>query len=112
MKKTMNLNQRQQGDVLILKVDAMPSGCKTVKPAARGFVIAEGEATGHAHTIATDAVEAMAVDEAGIIYAQIAKQVDLLHEEHNPVSLDPGIYRFGRVQEYDHFSEEARQVVD
>jgi len=105
-------NQLQQGDVLITKINAMPIGGKPVKPAARGFVIAEGEATGHAHTLEPGAVVAITVDEEGVIYAQIARQVNLLHEEHNPVSLDPGVYRFGRVQEYDHFSEEARSVAD
>lgn len=107
-----NAKQRQQGDVLITKIDAMPSAAKKMPPKARGYVIAEGEATGHAHTIATDAIEDISIDEQGVIYAQIAKQVDLVHEEHGPVSLDPGIYRFDRVQEYDHFQEEARQVAD
>lgn len=107
-----NPNQRQQGDVLVTKIDALPKGLKPLTAAARGFVIAEGEATGHAHTIAPEAVEQMLVDDAGVIYAQIARQVDLLHDEHGPVSLDPGIYRFNGVQEYDHFQEEARQVVD
>lgn len=108
----VNPNQLQQGDVLILKVDDMPKGLKPVQASARGFVIAEGEVTGHAHTLAADAVEAMFVDDAGVIYAQLKKQVDLVHEEHGPVTLDPGIYRFGGVQEFDHFKEEARQVVD
>lgn len=112
MKQRVNENHFQQGDVLAVKIDQMPKGLKKKSPAARGFVIAEGEVTGHAHTIATDAVEAMFVDDAGVIYAQIKKQVDLLHEEHNPVSLPPGLYRFGGVQEFDHFENEARQVVD
>ena len=110
--KRPNQNHFQQGDVVITKIEALPSGLKPKHAAARGFVIAEGEVTGHAHTIATDAVEAMFTDQAGVIYAQLKKQVDLLHEEHHPVTLPPGLYRFGGVQEYDHFTEEARQVVD
>lgn len=110
--KRVNPNHFQQGDVLAIKIDTLPNGLKPKAPAARGYVIAEGEVTGHAHTIAVDAVEAMFTDEAGVIYAQIEKQVDLLHEEHNPVTLPPGIYRFGGVQEFDHFENEARLVVD
>lgn len=107
-----NPKQLQQGDVLITQIDRLPSGLKALQPKARGYVIAEGEVTGHAHTIAPEAVESMFVDNAGVIYAQLARQVDLLHEEHGPVSLAPGLYRFNGVQEYDHFQEEARQVVD
>lgn len=110
--KRVNPNHFQQGDVVITKIEALPAGLKKKQPAARGYVIAEGEVTGHAHTIAPEAVEEMFVDDAGVVYAQLAKQVDLLHEEHNPVTLPPGFYRFGGVQEYDHFLEEARQVVD
>lgn len=112
MQKRANANHFQQGDVLITKIDALPAGLKKKTAAPRGYVIAEGEVTGHAHTIATDAVEAMFTDNAGAIYAQLKTQVDLLHEEHHPVTLPPGLYRFGGVQEYDHFKEEARQVVD
>lgn len=112
MKRERNPNQRQQGDVLITKIESIPTGLKKLQPKGRGYVIAEGEVTGHAHTIAPDAVEEMFVDDAGVIYAQLKKQVDLVHEEHGPISLEAGLYRFNGLQEYDHFKEEARQVVD
>lgn len=112
MTKRRNSNHFQQGDVLAIKIDALPKGLQPKSASARGYVIAEGEVTGHAHTLAPDAVEAMFVDDAGVIYAQLKQQVDLLHEEHHPVTLPPGLYRFGVVQEYDHFTEEARQVAD
>lgn len=109
--KSLNDNQRQQGDVLISRVSEMPAGGRQVRATSRGFVVAEGEATGHAHTLPTEGVlEMREVD--GVLYARIAGPVDLSHEEHNRVPLDAGIYRFDRVQEYDHFSEEARQVAD
>lgn len=111
MKRSLNPTQLQQGDVLITRVDTMPTGGRAVAAKPRGYVVAEGEATGHAHTLTPEAVlEMREVD--GVLYARIAGPVDLLHEEHKPVSLTEGVFRFDRVQEYDHFAEEARQVAD
>lgn len=110
-KTTNNPNHLQQGDVLITRIDAMPTGGTVLRAKTRGYVVAEGEATGHAHVLAPEAVlEMREVD--GVLYARIAGPVDLVHDEHKPVGLTEGIYRFDRVQEYDHFVEEARQVAD
>lgn len=105
--------QIQQGDVTVEYVKAFPRGGKAVTAAARGFVVAEGEHTGHAHVMeAIDGLELREVD--GVLYARIPEgaEVSLRHEEHHPVTLPPGVVKFGRVQEYDHFAEEARQVED
>lgn len=110
MQKT-HVNQRQQGDVAYVKVDQMPAGGRVVQPTSRGYVVAEGEATGHAHVLDADAVlEMREVD--GVLYARIGNPSALSHDEHHANPTEPGIYAFGRVQEYDHFAEEARQVAD
>lgn len=102
---------QQQGDVLIEYVSTMPTGGKVLAPSARGYVVAEGEATGHAHVLApTGVLEMREVN--GVIYARIGEPVSLSHEEHHTQTLPPGIVKFGRVQEFDHFAEEARQVAD
>lgn len=106
-----NSNQRQQGDVTFVKVDRMPSGGRTVQPGPRGYVVAEGEATGHAHVLATEAVLEMR-EVNGVLYARISDPTALVHDEHHANPSEPGVYAFGRVREYDHFTEEARQVVD
>jgi hypothetical protein len=36
----------------------------------------------------------------------------VVHEEHKPVTLEPGIWEVGRVKEYDWFSKMERQVMD
>lgn len=66
----------------------------------RGFIIAEGEATGHAHVI-NDDIELYAKD--GILFVKTEKPVEVRHEEHRPVTLDPGIWQVGTVREYDPF---------
>lgn len=99
----------QQGDVLIKSVDRIPNKEKQVNRTPRGFVLAEGEVTGHAHTIAED-VGLFEVD--GVLYMENKDPVTVTHEEHGPVEVPAGTWEIGIVQEYDHFAEEARKVRD
>lgn len=103
--------QKQQGDVTFERVDAMPTSGTVLTASARGYVLAEGEVTGHAHVIDPNAVlELREVD--GVLYARIGEPTEVRHEEHGPVVLEPGTWRVNRVQEYDHFAEEARTIAD
>ena len=99
----------QQGDVIIKKCSKIPASAKRVKRSIRGFVLAEGEATGHAHVI-IDNVEVYEAD--GVLYLKNSEQVSVRHEEHKPVTLSPGIWKVEIVKEYDPFKEEARKVMD
>ena len=50
---------------------------------------------------------------AGALYLRVGPGgAEITHEEHGPVRVPQGEYRVTRVQEYDHFAEEARRVVD
>lgn len=100
----------QQGDVLIKKAASIPVGAKVVERKPRGFVLAEGEVTGHAHTIEEE-VELFEKD--GTLYLKVKDApVTVKHEEHGHVEVPAGIYEIGIVKEYDHFAEEARAVQD
>ena len=101
--------QFQQGDVLFLKIEAVPSGTKPVNRKERGFVLAEGEHTGNAHVI-TDDIELF--EKSGVLYLRNEEQVIVKHEEHKPITLEPGIWEIGRVREYDYFLEMERTVKD
>lgn len=97
----------QQGDVTI-QPTTIPVG--TRKPAGR--VLAHGEVTGHAHRL-TEASDGLLVEIDGQLYLSVGeKGATITHEEHGAIEIPAGEYRVGRVQEYDHFSEEARQVRD
>lgn len=98
---------KQQGDVLITKIDKLPDGAKRIG----GATVAEGEATGHHHTFAdTDAVELYEKD--GVLFANVTREVPLVHQEHGAIVHEPGIYEYGIVQEWDYDAREARPVVD
>jgi len=96
----------QQGDILLFPVAVIPAGGKAVGHT----VLAEGEATGHAHVALGDGVEL--IEREGTLFLSAPHGATVTHQEHAPVTLPPGAYRVGRVREYDHFAEEARQVRD
>jgi len=103
--------QKQQGDVVLRKLDSLPIGeAKRIKRAARGVVLAEGEATGHAHVIDSDDAELMEI--GGRMLLRLERAAIVVHEEHKPVTLEPGVWEVGRVQEYDYLSQMSRPVAD
>jgi len=99
----------QQGDVLIKSAKKV-SGKKMVVKNGR-FVIAEGEVTRHNHAIA-ECPGVTCFEDNGIMFMENKEPVTITHEEHGAVEIPAGIWEFGRVQEYDHFAEEARAVRD
>ena len=102
--------QLQQGDVLIKKADIIPDDAKEIQRKNKAIVLAEGEATGHAHRIFD--VEAMFFEKDGKFYLKNDKSVTVNHEEHKPITIDPGIWEIGRIREKDWLSGMVRKVVD
>lgn len=107
----MNKNQKQQGDVLFHKVKIkIPKDAKRIPVHQRGFVFAEGEVTGHAHVC--EQAEDMELIQIGErMLAKVHKTVTVRHEEHKPVTLEPGIWDIGIVVEEDEFGD-MRDVRD
>jgi hypothetical protein len=100
----------RQGDVLVTRInDGLPEDAKKVGPDKRGrLVLAEGEATGHAHVVQAVAATLYAA-QIGMLL-QVKEQTQLLHEEHGPIDLDPGMYKITRQREYT--PERERYVAD
>lgn len=104
-------NQHQQGDVLMLRIDALPKNVKKVKPKNGRHILAEGEATGHAHAISDIKNCDFFQEEDGTLYMKCITPVDVNHEEHGS-HLVEGIYEIGQVIEIDPFENEIREVKD
>jgi len=106
---------QQQGDVLVFDEKKLPKGLSKVGPEKMNkgrWIVAEGEATGHAHAIAdTEKVE-MWEAEDGTVWLNVIEAVELVHEEHGIQTLEPGVKRIGIVKEIDPFSAEERRVMD
>ncbi len=97
----------QQGDVIIERVDIIPSIAKKVTKYP--VILAQGKTTGHAHSV-LEKVKAFVDNE--LIYIDSDKPFTIEHQEHNRVEVPAGIWRVRKVREYDHFAEEARNVRD
>ena len=77
--------------------------------------VAYGEATGHLHQIQGELgvdFELKRCPKTKVEYAKINNVCFLKHQEHRPVELVPGVYRFGRQLEYDPFEKRMREVAD
>lgn len=93
----------RQGDVYIESIDALPAGCTALPPTERAgrpvYVLAEGEATGHAHWIGAGADVAMLrphpalADPLTVGYLALRSLARLVHDEHARIDLPPGNYR-------------------
>jgi hypothetical protein len=100
-----HLKYFQQGDVLA-KPARIPAGAKLLPHR----VLREGEHTGHMHSAVAEDVQLFEKD--GVMYARVPGGTEVTHQEHNTIFLPAGDYQIDAVQEYDHFAEEARDVMD
>jgi hypothetical protein len=98
----------QQGDILLRKIESLPS-LDEAKITRNRMVIAHGE-SGHSHVIEDDEAELIEIGNRMLL--KLTKTATIVHEEHNPVTLSPGIWEVGRVKEFDYFQKMARQVMD
>lgn len=103
----------RQGDILLVRVNQLPPNLTARKRTPRGVVIAEGEATGHAHTLSApttihyDAPNAASA--AQQLLADVGLRVELTeanapsfvevtdgdrlsHDEHGGIPIAPGAY--------------------
>lgn len=104
---------KQQGDVTLELIQSMPSGVKIINAKSRGFVLMEGKVTGHAHCIAeTDPSICELYEKDGVLFVKASKIVTITHEEHNPMTLEPGIWKIGQVKEFDYLQNMVRSVID
>ena len=99
--------QYRQGDVLVDKT-AIPAEAVVVECRER-IVLAEGEATGHAHAV-LDCDRADLLEADGVRYLRVKSPVDLVHEEHGTITIEPGEYVIRR--QVEQWMDEVRQVAD
>jgi hypothetical protein len=98
----------RQGDVLIVPIERLPQASKHQDLPGK-IVLAYGETTGHHHCIeTTDRVEAYRQAEG--LYLQVFDEVEVIHEEHCAVALQPGTYKL--IYQHDFRRKELRRVVD
>jgi hypothetical protein len=101
----------QQGDLLLKVVSSIPQDAKPVQSKAGRFILAEGEATGHAHAV-LECPTVELYERDGTLYLKVAEETEVVHEEHHKQVVGPGLYEVGRVVEVDPFENAIRTVAD
>lgn len=86
----------RHGDVMIAAVDKVPQGAKK-RPRC---VLAEGEITGHSHSIAEAGAANLFALGNEIYLSVLAEHATVVHQEHAPIRLPRGVYRVWRQREY------------
>jgi hypothetical protein len=92
----------RQGDILFIKVEALPQG---IHP-KEGNIIVEGESTGHAHRLQSGSILIHEIH----MFLNIPAETSVVHEEHHPIVLEPGYWQVIRQREY--IPGAIRQVAD
>ena len=109
----------QQGDVLIKQISKLPDDAKPLPTK----VLQLGEATGHKHQFDGNAAVSVYVDPAFAgqdmsitpdegKFLVVEAPAELYHEEHNPITIPPGVYQIDIVRTFDYETMEMSRVVD
>jgi hypothetical protein len=92
----------RQGDVFVVAAESIPTAATEVPRDNGRIVLAYGEVTGHAHAIADSGAVLLASPDTEDRFLRImdASGVELRHEEHATITLEPGEYVVRRQREY------------
>ena len=90
----------RQGDLLLVPNAELPERVEVIR--RRRLVLAEGEATGHAHVVDDERASLHGHRWSDVRYVQVVgdESVSLVHEEHDPLHVAPGVYEVRRQREY------------
>jgi len=103
--------QYRQGDVFLQPVaeGEIPEGeRKQIAPVNGRVVLAEGEVTGHNHTMSAETATMELID--GRVLLTVAEPTPLTHQEHGEIEVKPGMYWVVPQREYQ--PEAVRRVAD
>ncbi len=93
-----------QGDIIILRVDALPKDVEQVQP-EDGKVIVTHSETGHHHVMEAERVQMYRLpEEIYECFLVVREETDLVHlrsfDTHEPITFKPGTYKVRRQREY------------
>lgn len=103
----------RHGDLVIKPIEVDKSKLKFIGKHI-SFTLAEGETTGHKHTLTAEPSTTFNVyqDEKGQYVLEMEKSAELSHQEHNTIKIIPGMYVVEGEQEYDYFFLNTVKVQD
>lgn len=97
----------RQGDVLLKPVKNIPLQAKKMEDKTLQY----GEVTGHSHRFDhSENIDRFNFGER--VFLQVREASTLIHEEHGPQVISPGVYEQIQEREWDYIEEDMRRVVD
>jgi hypothetical protein len=101
------MNMWRQGDVFFERVTEIPANVR--QHPLPHVTLVHGEMTGHSHRIADPRTATLFAAGPMTFFLDVHEGgATVVHEEHGPIALEPGLYRVWRQREY---SPEAIRVV-
>lgn len=99
----IKLKTYRQGDVLLVPVNEIPKTANKIAHRHQRLILAQGEATGHHHSIACSPnVELLQIPSQNDLFLLVKEGDALLeHQEHATVTVPAGVYRVVIQREYD-----------
>lgn len=105
--------QYSHGEVTIFEIDKLPKDLNKIT-AKDKYILADSETTGNHHCLeAKEGVEVYEKD--GVLFMKNEVPVDVfcvLEARHDTITLEPSIWEIDKAQEYDHLTNEVRNVAD
>lgn len=101
------------GDVDLIQVEALPEGLKKQKT-KNGYVVRHGE-SGHRHTLVIDKLSDVDIyldPLTGYHVFDVKESIEISHEEHKTIVIEPGIFIEKSEVEYNPFERLLKKVVD
>lgn len=96
----------RHGDILIASATILPDNAKR----RATTILARGELTGHSHRV-EDGATAILWEHQGEMFLEVTGDTArIVHQEHKPITLPQGIYRFWFQREYTPTA--IRRVID
>lgn len=107
----------RHGDFTFAEISELPKGAKKIKNKDNKYTFAEGEATGHFHTLHAPRTEDMTfyLLPDGSYVVKLKKEAYATHPEHsvkNDLIVPAGLYRLYQRRERDWFQNVVRKVID
>lgn len=110
MKPNSNLRSYRQGDIMLIEVNNIPKIAVEEKINKQTIVLAEGEATGHAHKIDNKNAALFIDKKKQQLYIILTQPNELIHDEHGKIDMPIGKFKVIRKREYT--PEAIRTVLD
>lgn len=103
------INCAAQGDLLLRRIDSIPTNAKLLEPREGNFILAHSE-TGHHHVVAERPnVKLYATNNRMVSYLQVLEAADAAetllehlrnYDKHETIRIPPGAYEIRRQREY------------